>query len=78
MTLKHLWEKDYEDYLVNQSGSNNDVAMLCYVVGRHLVTLSRIERSTYQWNGAHYPEDRSDEVSLKHKTFINARKLEIK
>ncbi|MEC5166756.1 hypothetical protein RCH18_002504 [Flavobacterium sp. PL11] len=52
--------------------------MLCYVVGRHLVTLSRIERSTYQWNGAHYPEDRSDEVSLKHKTFINARKLEIK
>ena len=64
----------YEGYPANPNGSHYDVAMLCDVTGRHLVTMPHIERSTYQWNWAHYPKDRNDEVSPWHEAFINARK----
>ena len=64
----------YEGYPANPNGSHYDVAMLCDVTGRHLVTMPHIERSTYQWNWAHYPKDRNDEVSPWHEAFVNARK----
>ncbi|SHG44189.1 phosphoribosylformylglycinamidine synthase [Flavobacterium segetis] len=64
----------YEGYPANPNGSHYDVAMLCDVTGRHMVTMPHIERSTYQWNWAHYPKDRNDEVSPWHEAFINARK----
>ncbi|CAM4051484.1 phosphoribosylformylglycinamidine synthase [Flavobacterium weaverense] len=64
----------YEGYPANPNGSHYDVAMLCDLTGRHLVTMPHIERSTYQWNWAHYPKDRNDEVSPWHEAFINARK----
>jgi phosphoribosylformylglycinamidine synthase len=45
----------------------------CYVTptGRHLVMMPHIERSTFQWNWAHYPKDRNDEVSPWHEAFVN-------
>ena len=64
----------YEAYPANPNGSHFDVAMLCDKTGRHLVMMPHIERSTFQWNWAHYPKDRDDEVSPWHEAFVNARK----
>ncbi|OAB29099.1 phosphoribosylformylglycinamidine synthase [Flavobacterium fryxellicola] len=64
----------YEGYPANPNGSHYDVAMLCDVTGRHLVMMPHIERSTFQWNWAHYPKDRNDEVSPWHEAFVNAKK----
>jgi phosphoribosylformylglycinamidine synthase len=64
----------YEGYPANPNGSDYNVAMLCDVSGRHLVTMPHIERSTFQWNWAHYPEGRKDEVSPWLEAFVNARK----
>ncbi len=63
----------YEGYPHNPNGSNFNTAMMCDKTGRHLVTMPHIERSTFQWNWAHYPEDRKDEVSPWLEAFVNAR-----
>jgi phosphoribosylformylglycinamidine synthase len=68
----------YEAYPSNPNGSDFNTAMLCDVTGRHLVTMPHIERSIFQWNWAHYPSGRKDEVSPWLEAFVNARKwLEI-
>ena len=68
----------YEGYPANPNGSDFNTAMLCDTSGRHLVTMPHIERSIFQWNWAHYPEGRKDEVSPWLEAFVNARKwLEI-
>ena len=64
----------YQGYPANPNGSHYDVAMLCDKTGRHLVMMPHIERSTFQWNWAHYPKDRIDEVSPWHEAFVNAKK----
>lgn len=64
----------YEDYPHNPNGSDFNTAMMCDKTGRHLVTMPHIERSTFQWNWAHYPEGRQDEVSPWIEAFVNARK----
>ena len=64
----------YEGYPSNPNGSDFNTAMMCDKTGRHLVTMPHIERSTFQWNWAHYPEGRKDEVSPWLEAFINARK----
>ncbi len=64
----------YEGYPANPNGSHFDIAMLCDKTGRHLVTMPHIERSTFQWNWAHYPDGRNDEVSPWLEAFVNARK----
>ena len=64
----------YTAYPHNPNGSDYNVAMLCDKTGRHLVTMPHIERSTFQWNWAYYPEDRKDEVSPWLEAFVNARK----
>ncbi len=64
----------YEGYPANPNGSDFNTAMLCDKTGRHLVMMPHIERSTFQWNWAHYPKDRNDEVSPWHEAFVNARK----
>ncbi len=64
----------YEGYPANPNGSDYNTAMLCDKTGRHLVTMPHIERSTFQWNWAHYPEGRKDEVSPWLEAFVNARK----
>ena len=63
----------YETYPANPNGSDFNTAMLCDKTGRHLVTMPHIERSTFPWNWAHYPTDRSDEVSPWLEAFTNAR-----
>ncbi len=63
----------YEDYPANPNGSDFHTAMMCDSSGRHLVTMPHIERSTFQWNWAHYPKDRTDEVSPWLEAFVNAR-----
>lgn len=64
----------YEGYPANPNGSHFDIAMMASNDGRHLVMMPHIERSTFQWNWAHYPKDRNDEVSPWHEAFVNARK----
>ncbi|CAM2875440.1 phosphoribosylformylglycinamidine synthase [Flavobacterium frigoris] len=64
----------YEGYPANPNGSDFNTAMLCDTTGRHLVMMPHIERSTFQWNWAHYPKDRNDEVSPWHEAFVNAKK----
>ena len=63
----------YESYPANPNGSDYNTAMMCDKTGRHLVMMPHIERSTFQWNWAHYPKDRNDEVSPWHEAFVNAR-----
>ncbi|WOD44227.1 phosphoribosylformylglycinamidine synthase [Hwangdonia lutea] len=64
----------YESYPHNPNGSDFNTAMMCDKTGRHLVTMPHIERSTFQWNWAHYPQDRKDEASPWLEAFVNARK----
>ncbi|OIQ28340.1 MAG: phosphoribosylformylglycinamidine synthase [Bacteroidetes bacterium MedPE-SWsnd-G2] len=64
----------YEGYPNNPNGSDFNTAMLCDSTGRHLVTMPHIERSTFQWNWANYPDQRKDEVSPWLEAFVNARK----
>ncbi len=63
----------YEGYPNNPNGSDFNTAMLCDTTGRHLVMMPHIERSTFQWNWANYPENRQDEVSPWLEAFVNAR-----
>jgi len=64
----------YAEYPHNPNGSDFNTAMMCDETGRHLVTMPHIERSTFQWNWAYYPENRKDEVSPWLEAFVNARK----
>ncbi len=63
----------YEGYPSNPNGSDYNTAMLCDASGRHLVMMPHIERSTFQWNWANYPEGRKDEVSPWLEAFVNAK-----
>ncbi|WP_099366099.1 phosphoribosylformylglycinamidine synthase [Sphingobacterium sp. 1.A.4] len=64
----------YEEYPHNPNGSDYNTAMMCDSTGRHLVTMPHIERSTFQWNWANYPDGRQDEVTPWLEAFVNARK----
>jgi phosphoribosylformylglycinamidine synthase len=65
----------YEDYPANPNGSDFNTAMMTDKTGRHLVTMPHIERSTFPWNWANYPEyNQNDEVSPWLEAFVNARK----
>lgn len=64
----------YDGYPSNPNGSDYNAAMICDDTGRHLVTMPHIERSTFQWNWAFYPEGRKDDVSPWLEAFINARR----
>ena len=63
----------YKGYPNNPNGSDFNTAMLCDKTGRHLVTMPHIERSTFQWNWANYPDGRKDEVSPWLEAFVNAK-----
>jgi len=63
----------YTEYPSNPNGSDFNTAMLADKTGRHLVTMPHIERSIFQWNWAHYPAGRKDEVSPWLEAFVNAR-----
>lgn len=63
----------YAEYPSNPNGSDFNTAMMCDTTGRHLVMMPHIERSTFQWNWANYPEGRKDEVSPWLEAFVNAK-----
>lgn len=64
----------YEAYPANPNGSDYNTAMMCDESGRHLVMMPHIERSTFPWNWANYPEKtKNDEVSPWLEAFVNAR-----
>jgi phosphoribosylformylglycinamidine synthase len=63
----------YANYPANPNGSDFNTAMMCDKTGRHLVMMPHIERSTFPWNWANYPE-RHDEVSPWLEAFVNAKK----
>jgi len=63
----------HETYPANPNGSDFNAAMLCSKNGRHLVMMPHLERSTFPWNWAYYPENRSnDEISPWILAFKNA------
>jgi phosphoribosylformylglycinamidine synthase len=65
----------YENYPANPNGSDFNTAMMCDTTGRHLVMMPHIERSTFPWNWANYPDrGQKDEVSPWLEAFVNARK----
>ena len=64
----------YDAYPANPNGSDYNTAILCDETGRHLVTMPHIERSLLQWQWAHYPEGRKDDVTPWMEAFVNARK----
>ena len=65
----------YEQYPANPNGSDYNTAMMCDATGRHLVMMPHIERSTFPWNWANYPNrGQKDEVSPWIEAFVNARK----
>jgi phosphoribosylformylglycinamidine synthase len=64
----------YESYPANPNGSDHNAAMLSSNDGRHLAMMPHLERSTFPWNWAYYPEDRKkDQVTPWIKAFENAR-----
>ncbi len=62
----------FDQYPSNPNGSDFNAAMLCSQDGRHLVMMPHLERSTFSWNWAFYPENRKDEVSPWTMAFENA------
>ena len=62
------------NYPANPNGSDYNAAMLCSEDGRHLVMMPHLERSTFPWNWAHYPQDRNDEFSPWIIAFENAKR----
>ena len=63
----------YDGYPSNPNGSDYNVAMMASSDGRHLVMMPHIERSTFVWNWAYYPDGRADEVTPWMEAFVNAR-----
>lgn len=64
----------YESYPANPNGSDYNTAMMCDTSGRHLVMMPHIERSTFPWNWAYYPNSgQKDTVSPWLEAFVNAR-----
>lgn len=63
----------YEGYPANPNGSDFNTAILTDTTGRHLVMMPHLERSIFQWNWAHYPSDRKDEVTPWLQAFVDAR-----
>ena len=62
----------YNGYPANPNGSDYNAAMLTNKDGRHLVMMPHLERATFPWNWAYYPEERKDVVSPWTMTFENA------
>ncbi len=64
----------YDDFPANPNGSDFNTAILASDCGRHIAMMPHLERSTFTWNWAKYPNDRlDDEVSPWLEAFVNAR-----
>ncbi|NPD86092.1 phosphoribosylformylglycinamidine synthase [Lentimicrobium sp. L6] len=62
------------NYPANPNGSDFNSAAICSKDGRHLAMMPHLERAIYPWQWAHYPADRTDEVTPWLEAFVNARK----
>ena len=63
----------HNTYPANPNGSDHNAAMLSSNDGRHLVMMPHLERSTFPWNWAFYPEERrKDNITPWIKAFENA------
>lgn len=64
----------YGQYPGNPNGSTYNAAALCSQDGRHLVMMPHLERATFPWNWASYPEERKDDIVTPWiEAFVNAR-----
>jgi phosphoribosylformylglycinamidine synthase len=63
----------YDAYPGNPNGSDYSVAGLSSKNGRHLALMPHLERAIFPWQWAHYPHNRSDEVTPWIEAFVNAR-----
>ena len=64
----------HPEYPYNPNGSDYSVAGICSANGRHLAIMPHIERSTFPWNWAYYPENRpDDEITPWIEAFVNAK-----
>ncbi len=64
----------YDSFPANPNGSDYNTAFLTSDFGRHTVMMPHLERSTFPWNWANYPKNRSeDEVAPWIEGFINAK-----
>ncbi|MBN2484880.1 MAG: phosphoribosylformylglycinamidine synthase [Bacteroidales bacterium] len=64
----------HSQYPGNPNGSDYNVAGLCSNDGRHLVMMPHLERATFPWNWAYYPENRKDDIIAPWvEAFVNAR-----
>jgi phosphoribosylformylglycinamidine synthase len=69
----------YDAFPANPNGSDFNTAFLTSDCGRHTVMMPHLERSTFPWNWANYPKDRSgDEITPWLEAFVNARKWLVK
>ena len=69
----------YESFPANPNGSDYNTAFLTSDCGRHTVMMPHLERSTFSWNWANYPKNRSeDEITPWLEGFVNARKWLVK
>ncbi len=63
----------YHAYPGNPNGSTYDIAGLYSDDGRHLAMMPHLERATFPWNWAHYPEERkNDTITPWVEAFVNA------
>jgi len=63
----------YDNYPANPNGSDFNTAILTSDDGRHTVMMPHLERSTFPWNWAYYPNNRNDAVSPWLTAFVNAK-----
>ncbi|RDK86894.1 phosphoribosylformylglycinamidine synthase [Marinirhabdus gelatinilytica] len=64
----------YDAFPSNPNGSDYNTAIMTDATGRHLVMMPHLERSTFSWNWAHYPNGKNDEITPWLEGFVNARK----
>lgn len=63
----------FAGYPGNPNGSSYATAGICSKNGRHLAIMPHLERATYPWNWAMYPDNRkTDEVTPWIEAFVNA------
>jgi phosphoribosylformylglycinamidine synthase len=63
----------YTEFPANPNGSDYNTAILSSDCGRHIAMMPHLERSTFSWNWANYPQDRGqDEVTPWVEAFVNA------
>ncbi len=64
----------YEEFPANPNGSDFNTAILADKTGRHIAMMPHLERSTFNWNWAKYPDNRKEDlVSPWVEAFVNAR-----